>query len=335
MSFDEYMAACLYDPQHGFYGAGVGVAGRRGDFITSVEVGPLFGAVVAEWLDAQWDRLGRPSPFVVADVGAGPGTFARSIVAAEPRCEHAVDLVSIELSDQARAAHDPAAGRSLASLDELAFAHVILANELLDNLPVRILEWREPGWQEIVVVSAAGVRRERVRPTADVPAVLRALSTGSAQDAAVERRVRVPASDRAAQWVLDARTKLDVGGRLLAFDYGADTVELAARDATTWLRTFRHHEPGSSPLEDPGMQDITCDVPFDQLPVPIDRVRQHEWLRRWGIDRRVEEGRRIWAERAALGDLAALRARSRVREAEALLDAEGLGGFWVLEWAPD
>lgn len=329
------MEACLYDPDHGFYASGVGVAGRRGDFITSVEVGPLFGAVVAEWLDAQWARLGYPSPFVVADVGAGPGTWARAIRAATPRCAAALDLVSIELSETARAVHDAANGRSLTSLDELLWAHVIMANELLDNLPVRIIEWHEQGWQEIVVGPDAGARCERLRPAADLPPVVEALGGELLRQDVRGRRIRVPLCDRAARWVGAARARLQAEGRLLVFDYGAATAELADRDVTTWLRTFRQHEPGSSPLEDPGLQDITCDVPFDQLPVPIERVRQGEWLRRWGIEHRVEEGRRIWAERAALGDLTALRARSRVREAEALLDADGLGGFWVLEWGPD
>ena len=51
MAFEAWVEACLYDPDGGFYAAG-GAAGRRGDFITSPEVGPLFGAVVARWLDA-------------------------------------------------------------------------------------------------------------------------------------------------------------------------------------------------------------------------------------------------------------------------------------------
>ena len=88
---------------------------------------------------------------------------------------------------------------------------------------------------------------------------------------------------------------------------------------------------GRSPWEDPGSQDITYDVPFDQLPGGV-RSTQAAWLRRWGIDELVDEGRRIWTERAAVADLAALRARSRVREAEALLDSAGLGGFVVAEW---
>ncbi len=59
---------------------------------------------------------------------------------------------------------------------------------------------------------------------------------------------------------------------------------------------------------------------------------QAEWLRRWGIDELVEEGKRIWRERASTPDVAAVRMRSRIGEAEALLEPSGLGAFSVLEW---
>ena len=82
-----------------------------------------------------------------------------------------------------------------------------------------------------------------------------------------------------------------------------------------------------------GEQDITCEVAVDQLPPPAQDRSQADWLRVHGIDELVEEGRAIWRERAAIGDLEAMRARSRVTEADALLDPAGLGAFRVLEWA--
>ena len=85
LRFDEYVEACLYDPAGGFYASG-GAAGRRGDFITSPEVGPLFGAVLARWMDGVWGRLGRPDGFTVVEAGAGHGTLARSVLAAAPAC---------------------------------------------------------------------------------------------------------------------------------------------------------------------------------------------------------------------------------------------------------
>ena len=89
----------------------------------------------------------------------------------------------------------------------------------------------------------------------------------------------------------------------------------------------------SHSLEDPGSQDVTCEVAVDQLsPAPDHQWSQAGWLALHGLDELVEEGRRTWTERAAIGDLAALEARSRVREAEALTDPSGLGAFQVLEW---
>ena len=87
--FDRFHELALYGEQ-GFYVAGGGRAGRRGDFLTSPEVGPLFGAVLARRIDAEWVRLGRPDPFAVIDAGAGPGTLARSVLAARPACSDAL-----------------------------------------------------------------------------------------------------------------------------------------------------------------------------------------------------------------------------------------------------
>ena len=89
------------------------------------------------------------------------------------------------------------------------------------------------------------------------------------------------------------------------------------------------------PTESPGSQDITCEVAIDQLAEvapPSASSTQAAWLTEHGIDELVEEGRRVWAERSGVGDLAAMRARSRVAEAEALRDPDGLGAFVVLEW---
>ena len=146
--FSEFMADALYGPT-GFYTTG-GRAGRRGDFITSPEVGPLFGAVVARFLDDEWHRIGRPDPFVVVDAGAGPGTLARSVLAAAPACSTAMRYVAVDVSESQRAQH-PDGAESMASLPEGPFDGVIIANELLDNLPFRLAVF-DDGWREAFVV---------------------------------------------------------------------------------------------------------------------------------------------------------------------------------------
>jgi hypothetical protein len=89
------------------------------------------------------------------------------------------------------------------------------------------------------------------------------------------------------------------------------------------------------PLDALGAQDVTCEVAVDQLALvrpPRADVPQADWLRRWGIDELVADARAAWTAAAHAPDLAALAARSRVTEAQALLDGKGLGGFRVLEW---
>ena len=113
---------------------------------------------------------------------------------------------------------------------------------------------------------------------------------------------------------------------------------MARRPWGEWVRTYRGHARGGHPLEAPGTQDITVEVALDQLAsvrTPTASATQHDLLREHGVDELVAQGQALWRERAHLGDLAALRARSRVREAEALLDPAGLGGFRTLRWRVD
>jgi SAM-dependent MidA family methyltransferase len=118
----------------------------------------------------------------------------------------------------------------------------------------------------------------------------------------------------------------------VVFDYTSTTASMAARPWREWLRTYRDHQRGDHYLANLGAQDITCEVAIDQLPEP-DAVRtQAQWLALHGIHDLVAEGRAEWERRKAAPDLAAIKARSRVREAEALCDPTGLGAFSVLEW---
>ena len=118
----------------------------------------------------------------------------------------------------------------------------------------------------------------------------------------------------------------------MCLDYADATAALGSRPWTDWVRAFAGHERVADPFAAPGTRDVTVVVPWDQLPPPDETLDQATWLRRHGIDELVEEGRRHWAEHAAAPDLTAMRMRSRIVEAEALLDPAGLGAFTVGEW---
>jgi SAM-dependent MidA family methyltransferase len=145
----------------------------------------------------------------------------------------------------------------------------------------------------------------------------------------IEVGQRVPVLSAASDWVNDVMAR--GAERLLVFDYGmATTTDLAKRGG--WLRTYRDHNRGDDPFADPGEWDITTDLAVDQLPTPTLAITQAEWLTHWGIDALVEEGREYWQAHAAAPDLAAMRMRSRIREAEALTDPAGLGSWLALEY---
>ncbi len=326
--FEEFMDLALYG-EGGFYTEG-GKAGRRGDFITSPEVGPLFGAVLANMLDAVWRDLGEPSTLTIVDAGAGPGTLARSIRAAQPACLDAIDYIAVEVSEQQRATH-PDWVTSVDSMPTEQLAGVIIANELLDNLAFRLFVM-DGGWREAYVTSRPdGTFAEILRHAQDVDQLaLPGVQTHGS---------RVPVQQRAAACVQAQRALLDAG-KLLVIDYATvSTVGLAQRPWREWLRTYRGHERGVHYLREPGSQDITVEVAIDQMVAcvgePLSVRTQRQFLQRWGIDALVAEGQRVWSEHAAQPTVAALTMRSRVREADALCDPNGLGAFTVLEFDPE
>ncbi|MEY2425650.1 MAG: hypothetical protein QOI61_1222 [Actinomycetota bacterium] len=286
------MQDALYG-ERGFYATGAGPGRRGADFITSPELGPLFGAVVANALAAWWHDLGQPDPYVVIEAGAGRGALRDAVLA---NTTAPLQYLTVEFADPW-----PDHG------------HVVMANELLDNLPFKIVEQTNDGWREVLVSDNGYVLGEPVRGFDPLRA---------------QNGTRLPWHTRAVEWVERARNTAE---RVALVDYGTRaTEELVGRE---WLRTYRAHGRGGDPLTDPGSQDITCDVAFDQL-APHRITTQADWLRAHGIDALVEQARATWTERAAIGDLEALKARSRVTEADALLDLDGLGSFLVAEWVP-
>lgn len=320
--FRRFMELALYGVG-GFY-TGTGSAGRRGDFITSPEVGPLFGAVIARALDAWWGELGEPGNFVVVEVGAGPGTLARSITTARPRCLVTGRYVAVEISDSQRARH-PEGIESVSVMPDGPLTGVIIANELLDNLPFGLAVF-DGGWREAWVASSGDRFVEVLRPLADVPDFLPTSAPHGA---------RAPLQYAARQWLAHAMSIID-RGRILLFDYcTATTSQAAASPWREWLRTYVGHERGNHYLSEPGGQDITAQVMLDQLEAagePEAIRTQAQFLQYWGIDELVEEGQRAWEAAAARPDLAAMKMRSRVSEAAALLDPAGLGAFSALTY---
>jgi SAM-dependent MidA family methyltransferase len=272
--------------------------------------------VLAGAVRSWWEALGRPDPFVVVEAGAGRGTLASVLTAGLPP---AMRYVAVERSAALRTVAAERLGERaevVADMPAGPFDGVVLANELLDNLPFRLLELTAEGWEEVFVDD-------------DLTEVLVPAATDIAFDAEVG--ARVPVQDRARDWVT-AATGILRRGRVVVVDYADTTASMATRPWTDWVRTYRGHGRAGHPLHDLGSADITCEVAVDQLPPPTANRSQADFLRAHGLDELVAAARQEWTARAHIGDLQALKARSRVTEAAALTDPSGLGAFRVLEW---
>ncbi|MGH9022616.1 MAG: SAM-dependent methyltransferase [Acidimicrobiia bacterium] len=374
LRFDHFQEACLYDPEEGFFVQRQG-SGRAGaDFITSPEVGGLFGLLVSRALDGWWEELGRPDPFFVVEVGAGRGRLAADVLRSAPACAKALRYILVERSPALRLAQRdllvlepagevlgpagfadpgeapvplPGKGPILASLAELPAARlvgVVLANELLDNLPIRLVERHAGGWLEVRVgieeasgstnIEFAHAEFVEILVPADPELAGAADLVGSAVPT-LSTGDRLPIQVGSAAFLSDCAGLLRKGFVAL-IDYADVAAGLIARGQASWLRTYRAHRVGSGPLADPGSQDVTCEVVLEWVRrsasaaglALMDDLSQADWLETLGICGLVEEAKDDW--RPGRLDLPALAARSRILEAQALCDAGGLGAHRVL-----
>ena len=321
ISFEKFMELSLYS-ENGFYNT-IGKAGRRGDFITSPEVGPLFGAVIAQAIDTRWHELACPKKFTIVEIGAGPGTLSRSVLKANLKSRHAISYIAVESSLAQRDLH-PIEVNSQDQMPSEPFVGMIIANELLDNLPFRLFVF-DSQWQEAFLVERDGKFLEVLHAVEDAPAWL-------PQNPPLG--TRLPVQQQAQKWLASSLDLVEHGS-LTIFDYCMTTQIASTKPWRDWLRTYRQHELGGHYLSQPGEQDITSHVMIDQLEViakPTSISRQADWLIEHGLNTLVEEGRTYWQAHAAKPNLQAMLMRSRVSESESLCALDGLGNFTVLEW---
>ena len=269
LTFAAFMEACLYHPEHGYYTRRVPATGPR-DYVTSPEVGPLFGRLLAWQLREMWELLGRPGRFDLVECGAGRGALAAGILEAvhakAPDFAAALRVTLIEVSprlrEQAQAALE-GQGERVAIVEQLpaGVSGCLLSNELVDALPVHRLVRRGRGLRESYV-SARGGELAEVESEPSSPALARYLERyGAPLQEDQHAEINLAALD----WLQQAAAALE-RGFLLTIDYGYRARELygAAHQRGTLL-AYREHRTSENWLSWPGEQDLTAQVNFTAL----------------------------------------------------------------------
>ena len=302
------MDLALYDSEFGYYARAAQRSGRAGDFFTSVDVGALFGELL-EIQIAEMADISRRSPqrtqrrrdeserrsatqaghrSISSKRGAATGVSPRTSSAAarerDPELYDRTRLHLVELSADARAAQRATLGEAA---DKLAtssaalpssFEGVLIANELLDAMPVHQVVMREEGLREVYVVEAVAAAcasaslaqhawkgRSRRRRS---PSIWRVC------DVSLEPGWRAEINLRALDWIREAASRLR-RGFIILIDYGHEARELySVTHAAGTLTTFARHTVGGSGIDsverrrgccDPGAQDMTAHVDFTSV----------------------------------------------------------------------
>ncbi|SMG01011.1 class I SAM-dependent methyltransferase [Burkholderia singularis] len=269
--FSRYMEHALYAPGAGYYSGGARKFGRRADdgsdFVTAPELSPLFARTLARPIAQALELSGTRR---VMEFGAGTGRLAAGLLSALVALGVELDEYAIvDLSGELRARQREtleADARALAArvrwLDALPerFDGVVIGNEVLDAMPVRLFVKRARGWCERgVAVSGAGAFVFAERPLAQAGDTAR-LAGIDADDGYVTET-----HDAAAAFVRTVCTMLARGAAFF-IDYGFPFHEYYHRQRAqgTLMCHYRHHAH-DDPFVYPGLQDMTAHVEFSAI----------------------------------------------------------------------
>jgi NADH dehydrogenase [ubiquinone] 1 alpha subcomplex assembly factor 7 len=284
MTVAEFMGACLYDPEDGYYATRPAIGGDGADFLTAPEASQMFGELVGLWCAHEWSVLGKPA-FNLIELGPGRGVLMQDLMRAASSVEgfgDAANIVLVEASAPLRdeqAARVPQAEWALRLDDAPPGPSFILANEFLDCLPVRQFIRGEEGWHEKLV----GLD-EADQLIFGLSAVITAPDSDDEMGAV---RETAPALE-SIMYEIERRLH-DAPGRVLMFDYG-----YVRPEGADTLQALRRHQK-VDPIEAPGQSDLTAHVDFGRVarlggeaglavagPIP-----QGQFLRALGIEARA------------------------------------------------
>lgn len=262
ITFARYMELALYAPGLGYYTAGAHKFGAAGDFVTAPELSPLFGRTLAR----QAVQVMAGSAPHILELGAGSGKLAVDLlgeleVLSSLPDGYAILEVSADLRERQRTLMRerlPHLAERVRWLDALPerFSGLVVANEVLDALPVHLVHWQDSALAERGVAAGEGGFIWQERPITD-SALLHAAQQISVPDGYVSEICP------AACGLVNSLAGCLERGALLFIDYGFGAREFyhPQRSNGTLMCHYRHHAHGD-PFHLPGLQDITAHVNF-------------------------------------------------------------------------
>ena len=274
LPFAQVMEVVLYDPEQGYYGAGPRRIGRKGDFFTSVSVGPLFGKLLAMQAIQEWQALGEPEDFTIIEQGAHDGQLAEDVLSAlEGRN---LRYLIVEPNPKYREAQSQRLGERVQWVESLGALQTgpkhafFLCNELPDAFPVHLVRWNGEHWEELYVTEAF-----QFVPGEFSCAELAEEAKQLPQDLAPGHTLEINLA--MLTWIRELAQAVFRGAIFIA-DYGLDAEEFFADSrAEGTIRRYKQHHMDGNVLADLGEYDLTTHINFTRL---IEEAARHGLVQR-------------------------------------------------------
>ena len=300
MSLSTYMSLCLTHPQKGYYTSSSPI-GTDGDFITAPEISQMFGEMLGIWVLLQWNFLGCPQKFTIAELGPGRGTLISDmmrVIAKDPIALEGANIVLLEashplkkLQSQALKEYAPVWINEIEELDQSGQPLIIIANEFFDALPIKQYQFQNSRWHERLI----GLKDNRLAwglsPSPLPPEVA---------ENEIAKHLKAPPEEHAIFQTSPlsmtsisrlARLLEKHSGSMLIIDYGYETSQTGDS-----FQAVAHHG-FCDPLANPGHADLSAHVDFQSLITTARQVgikaemlgSQGRFLQQLGIRHRADK----------------------------------------------
>jgi len=310
------MEESLYS-KYGFFSNEKVRSKKSGDFLTSPEVSEYFGKIINKWIQKNNLNLN------ITEFGSGTGSLIEQI--------ETKNKFAVEISSTARAELSQKNIQNVSNLDELTYKNsdLVFGNEVLDNIPCPIVKYKDGKWREKIVSFNDGVfSYDFVEARKKIVDWIELNRIKADENIDVEIQTNI---DIFLEKIINKLTPKNI----LFFDYGYEQKDRSKRKYRSLLRTYKDHHLSVDPILEPGNVDITYDINFSAVIRKLKTLGyesklslQKEFLITNGFDEYFDnlQNKLLLSE-----GMENLKINSQLSGLKALIDSNGLGGFYCLE----
>ena len=310
------MDEALYS-KYGFFNNEKVRSQKGGDFLTSPEVSEYFGKILNKWIQKNNLDLN------ITEFGSGTGSLIEQI---ENKNKFAV-----EISSTAREELSQKNIQNASSLEELTYKNsdLVFGNEVLDNIPCSVAIYKDGKWQEKIISFDDGIfSYDFVEARKKIVEWIEFNRIKANENIDIEIQINI---DIFLEKIIN---KLNPKN-FLFFDYGYEQKDRDKRKYRSLLRTYKDHHLSVDPISEPGNVDITYDINFSAVIRKLKTLGyesnlslQREFLITNGFDEYFDDLQKklLFSE-----GIENLKINSQLSGLKALIDSNGLGGFYCLE----